>query len=213
MGKTLLALRTEVRRFINEETANQWTDAELNAYINDGQEFLMGEIVRVNPDYMLTRATTSTVASQADYATPVDMYGNKFRNLCVYESGGHRSDVAVASVDKVQGLLTLSGRPRFYTLVKDSFIVAPVPDSAAYILELWYTVAPTDLSGDSDQTIFNDEETSIITLSAAIRALDRYGMPGTERLNKALEGDISQLVRNIQSDDVIGVEASPLDMT
>jgi hypothetical protein len=213
MGKTLANLRIEVRRYINEETANQWTDAELTDYINDGQEYLMGEIVRVNPDYMLIRATTPSVSSQKDYATPADMFGNKFRNLCVSLSGGISTDVALASVDKIQSMRNQYGTPKFYAMVRDSFIVAPAPESAAYTFELWYTPYPTALVGESDQTVYNSEETNVVTLSAAVRALDRFGMPGTDRLNAALKSAVDQLLLNIQPDDKVGVEFVPLDMT
>jgi hypothetical protein len=157
----------------------------------------MSEVLKVNKNYMAIRATTPTIADQADYATPSDLYGNKFLGLW-YQNGtaGTRTEIRYASTDEVMSTQSETGEPEVYCTVKDSFILGPVPD-AAYTLTLWYPVSPTALSSDTDQTVFNNEETVIVETWAAIKALDRYGMPGTDRLSANLQVVLSQLHRNL----------------
>lgn len=203
MGKTLATIRTNVRRLINEETANQWSDEELLSCINEGQNFLMSEIMKINKNYMVTRATTPTVVGQIDYAMPTDMFGNWFLGLW-YQSGinGVREEIRYTTSDEVMSLQSETGAPEVYCTVKDSFIIGPSPDGV-YTLTLWYPVVPTPLSLDTDQTVFNDEDVPIVEYWSAIKALDRYGMPGTDRLSDKLKVLVAQINRNLIPRDTL----------
>jgi len=211
MSTTLLYIRdTLVRRYIADTGKVTWSDTELNAYINDGGRYLLSEMLKVNSDYMLVRATASTVAAQADYGVPSNLYSNKFRGLWVYSSSSDlRLEIRYRSAHEVMAMQHLSGLPRYYTTLRNIYILSPVPDST-YTLELWYTGLPWTLSDDKDSLTFNDEEVDAIALWSAIRAKNARELD-LGRLPELLGKAIDQVKSNIVQDDRLRVKYTPLD--
>ena len=215
MSKTLVQLRTKVRLLIDEteDTAPvTWSNAELLGYINDGQRFLLSEMMRTNPDYNLTRSTRSTTANQNAYLTPADMFGNKFRGMWAYTAAkSNRTEVQYKGNDTIQAYQHIVGYPAYYTIVEGAFILSPVPDSV-YTIEMWYAARPTDLSADTDTCRFKDEEVNAICYYAAIKALDRIDRDSS-KITKMLSMDIEEIKANTLIDDNIAIDYQPLDMT
>lgn len=215
MAKTLAQIRAKVRYYIDEledSSPVTWQNAELNAYINDAQDFLLSEMMKVNPDYSLYRGTTSTVASQAAYTPPSDIYGNKLRGLWGYVSAASdRWEIQYKSNDTIMGLQHITGRPRYYTIIDGGIVLAPKPDSV-YTLEMWYTARPIELALDSSNSWFKDEEVEAIAAWAAIKALNRIDRDAT-KVVKQLDILMSQIKANISQDDNLAVDYEPLDMT
>ncbi len=215
MSKTLAQIRAITRRFIDETedtSPTTWTNAELNAYINDGQMFLLSEMMRTNPDYSLSRATSATVAAQAAYAPPADLYGSKLRGMWVYNtSAGHRYEVQYKSNDTIMALQSQSGFPAYYSLINDGIVLAPVPDGA-YTLEMWYTAKPADLASDSETTWFKDEEVESVAAWAAVKALNRINRDSSG-VAKILDAVLAQVKANISQDDNLAIDCEPMDMS
>src|SRR3990167_5976675 len=73
MAKSLLNIRTQVRSFLDEVTAADWTNAELNVLINAAYHKVYSGVVDVFEDYApISKANTTTVASQQEYSLPSD---------------------------------------------------------------------------------------------------------------------------------------------
>jgi len=211
MSTNLLYARdTLVRRYLSDTGKITWGDTELNAYINDGCRYLLSVMLKVNGDYMLTRATASTVAAQADYGIPSNMYSNKFKGLWVYSSSSDvRQEIKYRSSHEIMSMQHLSGLPRFYAILRNIYILAPIPD-AVYTLELWYTGLPSTLSDDTDEITFNDEEIDAIALWAAIRAKNARELALGE-LPGLLNMAVNLVKSNIVQDDKLTVNYTPLD--
>jgi hypothetical protein len=213
--KTLEQIRAKTRYYIDETddtTPTTWQNAELNEYINDAQIFVLSEMVKVNPDYGLTRATASTVAATSTYVMPADLFGNKFRGAWRYSSTtGNRVELQYKSNDTIMAGQHLQGPPIYYTFIDPSLVLAPIPDGV-YTLEMWYTARPTTLSSDSDNCWFKDEEVEALAAWAAIKALNRIDRDPT-KVAKTLDVLMSQIKANITPDDNLVIEYAPLDMT
>lgn len=74
MAQTLATVRGGVRGHIDEPTANYWTDAELNGYIDSSQRKLWRKILALKKDYWLATATL-TVATGSSIFNPADGSG------------------------------------------------------------------------------------------------------------------------------------------
>ena len=211
MAQNLLYIRdTLVRRYLSDTGKVTWQDTELDAYINDGGRYLLSEMLKVNSDYMLIRATASTVASQADYGVPSNMYSNKFRGLWVYSSSsGIRQEVKHRSSHFIMAMQHLSSIPQYYTTLRNIYVLGPVPD-AVYTLELWYTGLPAPLTDDADECTFNDEEIDVIALWSAIRAKTARELD-LGRLPELLVKAVDLVKSNIIQDDKLSVKFTPLD--
>jgi hypothetical protein len=213
--KTLAQIRAKVRYLIdetNDTTPVTWQNAELTEYINDGQIFVLSEMVKVNPDYSLARATASMVASQSAYVMPADLFANKFRGIWRYSpTAGPRVELKYASNDTIMALQHILGAPAYYTFIDPSLVLGPVPD-AVYTMEMWYTARPTTLSGDGDNCWFKDEEVAAVEAWAAIKALNRIDRDATKVI-KILDSVLSQIKANITPDDNLTMEYAPLDMS
>jgi hypothetical protein len=215
MSKTLLQIRTKTRLLIDEiedVSPVTWQNSELLEYINDGQQFLLSEMMRSNPDYNLTRATRVTAANQNAYLLPADLYGNKFRGIWAYSSSkSGRTEVQYKSNDTIMRYQHINGYPAYYTIVEGAFILSPVPDGV-YTLEMWYAARPTELSADIDTCRFKDEEVDAISTFAAIAALERIDRDST-KLQKGLDLLMSEIKANTLPDDNMTIDYDPLDMT
>lgn len=212
MSQTLADILAVTRRHLNEPSAIQWTDAELVAYINDGQRFLVSEIIQFNPDYFLSRATASCVANQAAYATPADLHGGKIREMWVKDTGGTlRAPVRMVTPDKANAAsVSGTGLPSMFARVKGGFILSPLPD-AAYELEMWYDAAPVDYTAGSTGTesAYSGAENEVVSLWAAIKAKNSRG-EDTTRLEKLLSVVQPQATRDSESDVGITVDYDPI---
>jgi hypothetical protein len=215
MAKTLAQIRAKVRYYIDEledTSPVTWANAELNAYINDAQQFLLSEMMKVNPDYSLYRSTAPTVASQGAYPPPSDLYGNKLRGLWAYvSSASGRWEVQYKSNDTIMAYQHITGRPAYYTIIDGGIVLAPVPDSV-YTLEMWYTARPIELALDGSNSWFRDEEVEALAAWAAVKALNRIDRDAT-KVVKQLDVLMAQVKANISQDDNLAIDYNPLDMT
>lgn len=212
MATTLSEIRTLVRRYIIDTGSLTWQNTELDSYINDGGRYLLSEMLKVNADYMLVRATATTVVAQEEYVVPSNMYSNKFRGLWVYSSSASsRYEIRHRSVDYIMAQQNLTGMPRSYTTLRNIYLLAPVPDST-YTLELWYTALPATLSADGDECTFNDEEVDVVALWASIRAKTARGLD-LGKLPDLLKVAVAKVATDIVPDDNLSVEIIPMDMT
>ena len=178
MAKTLKDVRDHVRVYLDEVSAADWTDAQINRAINNAYLDHYTDVVMVYEDYYSTNALTGTVAGQQEYALPDDFY--KIRRVELnYEPSNPNaiSNRAVkVTIDDVlrdlgnQGLsLTPHSRPGYYIRGNNIGFI-PIPtETGDNCLSIWYITTIDDLSVDSDtlNLPFADNYASNIALGAA----------------------------------------------
>jgi hypothetical protein len=70
---TRVIMRTWLRRRLQETTADQWSDATLNYYLNEGLHFMQQEIEKLEPEAFIYEDTANIVSAQRLYAWPSNM--------------------------------------------------------------------------------------------------------------------------------------------
>jgi hypothetical protein len=86
-----LTIRTEVRDIIGEDSADFWTDAELNRHINEGLKRWTGEN---RWSYLLTESTGQLLAGDADYQLTEGVADYRHLNIMLTRDGDTRPYLA-----------------------------------------------------------------------------------------------------------------------
>lgn len=159
MSVALSTIRTQVRSFLDETIASDWTDTELNRLINQRYHRVYSAVVTVFEDYKITTAFTNLVTNQQEYSFPTDFF--KLRRLEVnYDVSNANSTFQKASpltaIDSVRTRLGETNigasilRNPVYYVTGTSFGILPIPTtSGTQALKLWYVPTVADLSSDS----------------------------------------------------------------
>lgn len=204
MSTTLATLRARVRRYLDESSADRWSNANLDAYINEGIRFAQSEIDRANPDHFLRVATFTASGGSYEAAFPSTIFGGKIRNVQFYPG----STVATGLPDRVEpGQLEwilqnsyYSGKPRAYYPLAGYMLWAPMIESNS-TFRFIYAKKEADLSADSDTLdAINDEHSDIIALYAAIMAKESKEIP-SGGLRDILRQKLMQMQNDVQSVD------------
>lgn len=166
--KTLANLRADVRMFLDEETAGDWTVAQVDSAINYTYHEVVTSVVDVFEDYYTTTDTFDSVADQQEYDStdglPTDIY--KLRRVEINtdpsNSNATPSRALPIGMDDVYRDLgntsTSSSRHPSYYLIgsgsgeKIGFI--PIPDEAGTdAIKIWYVQKQTDLTSATDEPV------------------------------------------------------------
>lgn len=167
MSKTLLQTRSLCRSLLDEATAADWTDAELNSYINIRYHQLYTAVINVFEDYYLTTTTFDTVADQQEYTStdgvPTDVY--KIRRVELnYNTSASSSaptrclpitniDIITQDLGQTNTSGSIQGSGNYYTYGHGSNLTIgfiPIPDEAGTdAVKIWYVKQISDLASDS----------------------------------------------------------------
>lgn len=140
-------LRTLLRRHINEATADNWTDDDLNEMLNEGLRYMARRVRRLRPDAFTYIDTIDVVNGQNLYPLPVGFSGEQ--EVAVKDtaaSGGYRA------LDKEPYHIArdLTSGDQVYFMLGRYLGVAPTPGAsvAAGIRLTWSPVL--SMATDSD---------------------------------------------------------------
>ena len=118
MSTTLSTLRARTRRYLDETTADRWTDTAVDAYVNEGIRFAQSEIDMANPDYFLRESTFTAAGGTSEAAFPSTIYGHKIRNVQLYEDSttatGMPYRLQPGQLEWIYQNQHYSGRPEVY---------------------------------------------------------------------------------------------------
>ena len=221
MAKTLSTIRTQVRSFLDEPIAADWTNAELDVLINHKYHEVYTAVINVFEEYAtLKEATTAVVADQQEYTLPSDFL--KMRRVEVYYSDDSnaapkraipvpldqvRRDLANANVG-----VQIATNPIYY-LRGDVIGLLPIPDEARSAgFKIWYYSTVSDMDDDTD-TIdlpYPDRDWMLIAYGATADALrfgqqevaeadkfdEKYNM-GLKMMQESLEDRVSEEFKGV----------------
>lgn len=153
MTKTQTELVDDIRSRLDEPVEDQWLDAEIRRWINQG----CNEVARRTETLQAT-STISLVVGQQQYTAPSDV----IRIYKVdYLDTSNRVDVLeyrdFNTMDSVwwSSQLTVTGRPMMWTAwgfpPNLKIIVYPLPDTASTSIKVYYYKTPTELALDGSQ--------------------------------------------------------------
>jgi hypothetical protein len=208
MAKTLANVRTRVRRILDETTAGNWADSDLNVVINERYHRVYTAQCAVEKDYNVSVSSVlNLVISQQEYQSsgglPTDIF--KIRRVEINYDSANTNSVnqrayPLFTIDSVRdrlanstiGLLTYSHPNYYYIGGKLGFI--PIPDKTG-TFQVWYYPVLSDLSSDSDSlTLFYpDRYFNIVAIGAAADAL-RFGQLESVEADKLDQKFIAEVI-------------------
>lgn len=161
----LSTIRSQVRSYLDETTASDWTDAELNTLINQRYHRVYSSVITVFEDYNITTATINTVANTQEYDTssadplPSDIF--KIRRVEINYDVSNSNSVMqratpITNIDAIRVRLGESNlgsnifRNPAYYYVGGKLGFLPIPDKTGTdAIKLWYVKTVADLSSDA----------------------------------------------------------------
>ena len=137
---------------LKASVANYLGRSDLTSVIPDFIKFAelrLSRDLRTRP--MLNSATAPTVAGDSKIAIPTDF--NQIRDL--YLHGNPRSPLTYMSPSSFNRNARAddSGKPVFYTMIAQEFVLAPIPDTV-YTIEILYYTKPAELSSANASNTF-----------------------------------------------------------
>jgi len=137
---------------LKTSVANYLGRSDLTSVIPDFIKFAELRLSRdLRTRTMLNSATAPTVAGDPKIAIPTDF--NQIRDLYIH--GNPRSSLTYMSPSSFNRNARAddSGKPVFYTMIAQEFVLAPIPDTV-YTLEILYYKVPTQLSSTTASNEF-----------------------------------------------------------
>jgi hypothetical protein len=173
MAKTLSELSSHTRVYLDEQTASDWTDAQVTRAINYAYMEVYTAVVETYEDYYRTKYTADLEADRQEYALPSTTY--KVRRLEVqYDPDGTARKASPYNFDEEGQSLssTTNGsvnNPRYY-LSGNLLGLKPIPsqDVTDGII-IWAITTPSELAESTDaiDIPFPDRYGGLIPLGAA----------------------------------------------
>jgi hypothetical protein len=204
MAKTLANVRTHVRSLLDEASAADWTDLELNKLINNRYHRVISAVVNVYEDFYITTALWNSVANQEEYGSsdgvPTDIYKIRRLELNYDVSSSSNAPVICTNVpmDAIMRDLAytnagvgtrITSGTAYYTYgfgssIKIGFITKP-DKTGTNAVKIWYIPEAADLSSDSSNVNipYADRYWQLITDGSTGDAL-RFGQQGDEIADK-----------------------------
>lgn len=180
MAKTRSTLRTNIRMYLDEVSAADWSDSQINVEINYAYLRVYKAVVDVWEDHYRTRVKTSMVASQNEYALPSDFYKLK-RLEATYVSGQDR--VKVRRFDFSQLPVAIDETSNYGSTaspimeLSGGFLrILPVPINSvtdAFLLHYIKQVAELDDDDDEIDIPFPDSYGKLVEIGAVAELLSK----------------------------------------
>lgn len=136
----LIDIKTRVRQIVGDVGANQFSDATLVGWINDG----IRECAVVN-QLLQKRATSTLTVGTTDYTLPTDI----LKLYTIVVSGSRIDVLSLAQWQKQNYDPSETGLPVMAYVWAGKYTVWPKPDQA-YTVEIDYIYDPTDLVDVTD---------------------------------------------------------------
>lgn len=196
MSKTLATSRSILRSFLDEKSASDWTDAELNILLNQKYHEVQDMVIETFEDYYLKTGTLNSVVSKEEYSVsdgiPSDIY--KLRRVelnydVTASSGAPTRCLPIHNIDIIRrdlgyanaglGLKTF-GNAFYYSYgsgLNTVIGLLPVPTnpggSGANAIKIWYVQELPDLVNDTDllNIPYADRNFMVVVHGAASDAL------------------------------------------
>ncbi len=152
-------LRTTLRNLLNEPVAGFWSDAQLNSYLSLGASRVNSLIVAMRQEWFTIGVTFNTVVYVPNsvsnvYNLPGDIMEIRRLELIQDPTNPETSRVKIDEIKfprtEAGGdwLFTSTGQPVRYIRKNQTIELLPPPD-AVYLLRLFYTQRPLDITNDT----------------------------------------------------------------
>lgn len=163
MAVALSTIRAHLRGILDETTAADWTDVELDRIINQRYHRIHTAVATVFEDYKISTDFVNTVANQQEYTTTDGLASDIFKirrveiNYDISNSDSvFQKASPLTSIDAVRVRLgetnlgsNILRNPAYY-FIGGTLGFLPIPDKAGTnAIKVWYVPTLSDLSSDT----------------------------------------------------------------
>lgn len=181
-------MRTLLRRRINEVTADNWTDGDLNDVLNLGLHKVQQRISMVDPEAIVHIARAPIVLNEEFVAKPQGFWYEKDVRLLDVSTGKY---VSVQPLDYYLAKDVSTG-DTVYSHVGRHFALHPIPDASVSAgLEILF-VPTLDMAADTDVPDVNLGLHETVVKAAQLLLMPETGEPYKD-LKEALEADLLEI--------------------
>jgi hypothetical protein len=193
--------RAQVRRQIEEPTANVWADASILYWTNETVNDISSR-VRQNMD----ENYTLSIIGVSDYPLPTDTQ----EISAVYFDGAKLAKESPESRTTIPGD---SGTPLYYQRMDEVLRLRPTPDAVAELLIVRQSV-PDEITADTDSMPFRSERNTLIEYGVLSRAFEQIGDWQTSDAYKVrYEATLATFDADASiQDDSDGASTSPIEV-
>lgn len=178
-------IRTLAWTWLDDVNGGYFTSDQMNVWINNAQRETQKRLLQAGENWYVTRAETSTVANQFDYALPSDFL--KVHRLEIVLSGTSPNEevslIEPITINQSDLYPAAPGTPAGYYIKKDRFTLLPAPDTVK-TLRLWYSYLVTDLVTDGEEPDVPNQYHEYIAILATLDGLFRDGRDPSPFLEK-----------------------------
>lgn len=185
------ALRNDLRRRLQEEVPDRWTDVQLDSKLNQGLVETQKEIMKVDPEAFSYIDRADVVAGQEYYEWPDGMWYDR-------ELGFLGSDGRYVAMERINfnerndAAHTLSSVGRYARFDRERFVLCPVPTTSVVNgLEIVWVPTLT-MASDNDVPVIHLGLHVAIVAFAEILALADVGDTSEETLK-----DLARMINSI----------------
>lgn len=220
MAKTFANLKSQIRTYLDESSAYDWTDAEVAREANSGYQQVISAVMETYEDFYITTSQLSTVADQQEYnvssdSLPSDIfkirrveinYDVSNSNSVAYKARPESMDKVLSRLGNTNTGLYATSNPIYYLQGFGSdallgFLPIPTKDGTNAI-KLWYVAQQADLSDDTDNVNipYADRYYAMIAKYAA-GVLLRKGQqeePAAGQYLGEFEADLDKMIRQLE---------------
>lgn len=174
---TRAELRTRVREYLDEPTADFWTDAQINNWINQAYNYCYHIVVQADEGFFRSVVLVNIVADQADYALPTNHLKTRLLER-VFDT----YTIPLRVFDRIESVnfTSATGLNNLYVpsyrLVGQNITLEPTPiESITNGLRHEFVTQPVPMNadGDSPNAGFVDMWQEGIVLKAVISAKEK----------------------------------------
>ena len=209
---TLIKIRTNVRTFLDEVSEADWTNTELDYFINQAYHEVASSVMETFEDYYMSVPTFSdSVEDQQEYVLPTDFH--KIRRVEInYDTTNDDSNYQRAlpsNIDEVRGRLEntdfLIGNSRnpVYYLVGDRIGFLPIlNENGTDAIKILYIKEIADMDEDTDEIDipYPERYYKLIVLRATADALRKGQQESVEadKLDVKFEKGLEKMKRELE---------------
>ncbi len=182
-------MRSLLRRRINEVSADNWADADLDDILNFGLHKVQQRIMAVDPEAFIYKARTPVVANEEFIDKPVGMWYEKSVRLLNTASNLYET---IEPMDYDLAVLHEDDSERVYSHLGRFFALHPIPTtSVAAGFEILY-IPTLDMAADSDVPDVKVPLHECIVKAAQLVLMPETGEPYKD-LKESLENDLNEI--------------------
>jgi len=167
MAKTFLDIKNQIRTYLDESSAFDWTNPEVEREANAGYHEIITSVMETYEDFYLTTTQINTITDQQEYTSvesvPTDIF--KIRrveiNYDVANSNAQSSKARSETMDHILNRLSdtttgiySEGQPVYYFQGFGSSTVLgflPIPNNTDInAIKIWYIQEQSDMTSDTD---------------------------------------------------------------